>query len=161
MTKDSFPCAHSDCKNRILEVEPSFRIDVVATPASVAPRPIPSGLICHFGWHRIVSRSAARPTTLKASQPHPRTRPQAEAADRLLGVFRARRQIAALPPHKGGQCHPVKPDQKHAGPGRQTRQGFANSCRDFHGTRQLNSFPRKVATANPHRQRGKIPITQR
>jgi hypothetical protein len=57
-----------------------------------------------------------------AGEGHPSTRPKAETADRLIGIFRAAWQMPATRTDKGGQRIAIKRDQTAPGEARQAGQ---------------------------------------
>jgi hypothetical protein len=69
-----------------------------------------------------------------AGEGHPSTRPKAETADRLIGIFRAAWQMPATRTDKGGQRVAIKRDQTSPGEARQAGQfeKMGPVCRHSH-----------------------------
>lgn len=110
------------------------RRDVAAGPAAIAPRHIPARARRQFVRDRIKPRRAPGMTTQDAREPDPKPRPKAKPPHGILGVFRAGRQIAALPAHQRRQRIPIDAQQEDRRPkvsgygpfGRRRRAGGAH-----------------------------------
>src|SRR5262249_4639745 len=82
-----------------------------AAPAPVAPGQVPARIIRQGGRYEI---EPGRPKGMTAAEPrqrHPAARPQTEAADRLIRVGRAGRQMPAIEPDQCRNAMAVSLDQ--------------------------------------------------
>ena len=78
------------------------RVDdaIGAAPAAVAPRQVPARTIRHRCRHEIEPRGSEGVAATEPRQRHPAACPQTKAADRLIGVIRAGRQVPAIEPNQ-------------------------------------------------------------
>jgi hypothetical protein len=65
-------------------------------PASIAPRQIPPATRRHCTRHQVKAARASRVAAAQPRQRHPTAGPQSKSRDRLVGIVRTRRQMAAM-----------------------------------------------------------------
>ena len=91
------------------------RSRIGSAPTAVAPWQIPVRVGRWRGWDEIEPGGPERVTSAEAGQRHPAARPQAEAADCLLGIGRAGREMAAIEADQRGERIAIGRDQPASG----------------------------------------------
>ena len=95
-----------------------------ATPAAVAPRRIPVRAGAAPARHAVDARRAPRLAAHQTRERHPATGPQAVAVERLVGIFRAGRQMAAMEADERRERVVIGFDQAAAGEAREVEDTF-------------------------------------
>src|SRR5690349_9827239 len=98
-------------------------------PLAIAPGPVPAGARRRRFGHGIVAGRTEGAAALETRERHPAAGPEAMAADRLLAIAGAGRQIAAVLADEGRQDQLVEPDQPDAEPAGQSREARPDGCR--------------------------------
>src|SRR5208337_2535907 len=124
---------------------PEARRSVAAeAPATVAPRLRPGRAGRNRLRRRIESRAAPGMAATDARSAHPRPGPSAVTGDRLVGIGRATRQVAALPADQARQRELVEPNQRMRRPARRERGHDASAVSALFRA----IWPRASATAS-------------
>src|SRR5208337_3671336 len=89
----------------------AVQIGMRAAPPSVTPRQIPARMTRQCGGDEIEAGCPKRLASAKPRQRHPPAGPQAEAADRLIGIYGAGGQMPAFKSDEGGKGEAVGADQ--------------------------------------------------
>jgi len=79
------------------------RGDRPVAPASISPRQVPARTARQGLRNEVQSRRPQRMAAAEARERHPPAGPQAEARQRLVGIFRAGRQVAAMVADQRGE----------------------------------------------------------
>lgn len=87
-------------------------------PLAIAPGQKPAGIRRQSLRHRVVARGAEGVAAQDTGKADPAAAPQTKAPDRLAGIVRAGRRIAAGAPEDKRQGVAVDPDQNQAQTGR-------------------------------------------
>jgi hypothetical protein len=118
---------NSRSKSRVrlrLRASGSMRNRIRAAPAAITPRHIPARIAGQRARHEIETGGAERMAAGEPGRGHPATGPQAESADRLLGIFGAGRQVPAVPAEERRKRVVVGFDQPASGDARGADHGM-------------------------------------
>src|SRR5207244_12611705 len=105
---------------------------------------IPAGFSGQRGGHEIEPGAAERMAAQQPRQRHPAAGPQAKPADRLVGVFRAGRQVPAMPADQRREGVAIDLDQaascQPGGTGHGGEEGRAHAYSAANEPRRLASI---------------------
>ena len=109
------------------------RARISAAPSTIAPRQIPALIDGQRCRDEIEPRCSPGMTAAQPRQCHPSSGPQSEAADRLVGIGRAGRQMAAVKPDQRRESVAIDADQSARGDARKPCQASRHGARKLAG----------------------------